>query len=217
MAATFGRKNAATASGQDDSTRRLAPSRPSQEADQARLGALYAQLSTAAPVEADRIAEPGLAVGARDEVDMMRAIGGNWEKYRDVWLKVRAGDSYPLSFSLAAALYSTPWLLYRKLYGYFFVVMAAQLALGYIIPNNGKYLSYAIGAFFGVYGKTLVVKRCAQLIDSINQMPISREDKARRIAKAGGVNLIGMLALLGAVALFILVVLALAASHVAKH
>jgi hypothetical protein len=215
MTATFGRRNAVAA--QPIMAPRAAVN-PWSDAQQGAMqtGALATRSAPdyARGLDAARAAEDILGIGlrgpggdAQEEVDMMRSIGGSWASYRAIWEKMRDGDSMPVSFSAAAFFFTTLWLLYRKLYAYAFMVLAANMALLYITASNVRFLSFGVAIFFGAFGKALVVKRSMDLVAMVNHLPMSREERARKIEKSGGVSIIAVVAFLVVIALIFMVFL----------
>lgn len=171
-APAFGRQRAAEA----------APSLPSM-----------ADLMRGASGGEDGAAPQGSAGGARagggaGEVDMMRAIGSNWPKYRDLWLTMRHSGGWAPSFSFGALFFGGVWLLYRRQWGWFFAVMILQIAISFVDLKSAWLSSLAIQGALGIFGKSLVLRAAMNRVDGIRSMGLSADDTARRIEKSGGVS-----------------------------
>jgi hypothetical protein len=166
-----------------------APSLPSQQP----LKFSYAELAGSESSGA------GLISG---EMEMMRYIGANWPKYRNLWHDMKGGSEFKISFSFAAFFLTFFWLLYRKLYAQAFAVFGLGAAFGFVAPKQVWLFNLAASAAFGLYGKSLVVQRAMKTVSNIKSMGLSNGEAALRIEKAGGTNLFAPLAMV--VAVFIL-------------
>lgn len=132
---------------------------------------------------------------AADETDMMRFIGANWPKYRELWRSMRLGGELRVSFSFAAFFFATLWLLYRKLYAYAFASFGLAFIAGFVAPKQGWIISLAIHIACGLFGKSLVVQRAMETIRNIRAMGMGGEGTTLRIERAGGTNWIAPAAL----------------------
>ncbi len=129
-------------------------------------------------------------------------IGANWRRYRPLWLEMRGAPGLKASRSLAAAIFSSLWLLYRKQYGVGAAILAAQSAMTYEAMEWSPVFDLAVAAFLARYGKSIVILGAMAAIDRVRAADRSPEISAIRIAGAGGVSLIapifGALVLAGA-------------------
>lgn len=188
--ATFGRRNAPTA-------QRVLPA---PAAARTTSPGRDIPLTYADPVTASA------GVFGVEETDMMRYIGANWPKYRDLWQETKGGSELKVSFSLAAFFLTTFWMLYRKLYAMAFATIGAMIAINFVAPKYAWVVNLSICVAAGLYGKALVVQRGIKTVDRIKDMGLSGEAQARRIEKAGGTNwaapisVLVVLFLIGAVA-----------------
>jgi hypothetical protein len=132
---------------------------------------------------------------AAGEMEMMRYIGANWPKYRDLWHEMRGGSELKLSFSFPAFFLTVFWMLYRKLYAQAFAVIGLGFAFSFVAPKRVWLFNIATSAAFGFFGKSLVVQRAMKTVVNIKNMGLSNGEAALRIEKAGGTNLFAPIAM----------------------
>ncbi len=165
------------------------------------IAAARAAYRDGAPFVADEPTRPA-AAEASDEAGMRDYFGSNWRRYRPLWLEMKGAPGLKPSRSLAAAVFSSLWLLYRKQYRVGAAILAAQAAMTYGAVEWSAVFDLAVAAFLARYGKSIVVLGAMAAIDRIRSAGLSRDITAIRIAGAGGVSLIapivGALALAGA-------------------
>jgi hypothetical protein len=125
-----------------------------------------------------------------DEADMRRYIGPNWPKYRDVWLAMKGEPSLVPSRSLAAAIFTSLWLLYRKRYMLALAVMALQVVAAFGLLDLGGLIDLAIAVILGRYGKSIVVRDGVAAIATIRSVTGAEDDVYLQIVRAGGTNII---------------------------
>jgi hypothetical protein len=157
----------------------------------ASLAARSAFLKGDSAWEADSEAAAGSAP-VDDEADMMRYIGPNWPRYRDLWLMKRG--AFAPSRSYAAAAFTSLWLLYRKRYALGLLVMAMQIGCAYAAPRFAIVADLAWATFLGRYGKSIVVRDGFAAIARIRSEAGPDGDARARISGAGGTSLIAPIA-----------------------
>ncbi len=146
-------------------------------------------------LESDAEPAPAGPSASRDEeADMRRYIGANWPGYRDLWLAMKDAPALAPSRCVAAAAFSSLWLLYRKRYGLGLMVMALQFGGAYAAPDFGALIDLAIALIFGRYGKAIVVRDGLAVIAGIRGEHGAADDARIRIARAGGTNVIAPIA-----------------------
>lgn len=170
-------------------------------------------IATPAISYAELMGSGNLGASSADEMDMMRFIGGNWPKYRDLWREMKGGGDLKVSFSIAGFFLTTFWMLYRKLYAAAFLSFAASIAFSFIAPKHTWVFTVALCLVTGLYGKALVIQRAIKTVDNIKSMGLSNGEAALRIERAGGVNLVAPLTMAG---LFFVIGLVAGAAVVAK-
>ncbi|MBK9081810.1 MAG: hypothetical protein IPL88_06865 [Rhizobiales bacterium] len=122
------------------------------------------------------------------EIDMMRVVGGNWQKYRGVWQKMRDGQPWPVSFSLAGLLFGSLWLLYRKQWGLVFLLIAGSIAIPFVDQNLSIGFNIATNVLCALLGKALIVKGAMGKAAAIRSIGYTPDEAARRLEKAGGTS-----------------------------
>jgi hypothetical protein len=144
------------------------------------------RLATAPVVESS----PALDLSSVDESDMKLAIGRNWAKYQQVWLNLDSG--FPeASFARAGLLFGELWLLYRKQYAAFFVMLLAQMAIAYVAPGNARWLNLSISVLIAVIGKWWITRSAALMVVRTRSLGLSEAETERRIQRQGGVSWVG--------------------------
>jgi hypothetical protein len=134
-----------------------------------------------------------------DDLDMRAYIGSNWRAYRPLWLKMKTAPGLRPSRSIAAALLTSIWLLYRKQYRLGAVILAALLAMTWAALEWSPVFDVVVAVFLGRYGKSIVVLKGISKIESIRAAAPTPKIAAMRIGGAGGSNFIA--AILGALLL----------------
>lgn len=162
------------------------------------IAAARAAFRDGAPSGAHEPSRPAAAEGSR-EAGMREYFGSNWRQYRPLWLEMKGAPGLKPSRSLAAAVFSSLWLLYRKQYRVGAAILAAQAATTYEAAQWSAVFDLAIAAFLARYGKSIVVLGAMAATDQIRSAGLSPDITAIRIAGAGRVNLIAPI--LGALAL----------------
>jgi hypothetical protein len=117
-------------------------------------------------------------------------IGPNWGKYRYLWSEMMSAPSLKASGSLAAAVFNSLWLLYRKQYWFGAAILAAQLAMTYQDEVWATMFDVAVAVFLGRYGKSVVLMGGAAAIARVRSAGISPEIAAIRLIRVGGISLI---------------------------
>lgn len=152
---------------------------------------------------------------AASEVEMMRFIGANWPKYRDMWLEMKHDATPRVGWSWAAFFLSDFWLFYRKQYAIAFCLLAIKIALAFMgFDGLSKILSLAVCGALGTYGKSLIVRRGMSTIGHIKALQLPPDMEARRIEKAGGASFAGPVMFI--VLLFVAGAILAGANHAAK-
>ena len=139
------------------------------------------------------------SVESGEDSDMRAYIGSSWGAYRPLWLKMKTGPGLRSSRSMAAALFTSLWLLYRKQYRLGAAILAAQMAMAWTAMEWSPVFDIVVAAFFGRYGKSIVLLRGISTIQRIRAAGLTPEIAAIRIGGAGGGNLFA--AVLGALLL----------------
>jgi hypothetical protein len=134
------------------------------------------------------------------EDDMRIYIGPNWGKYRSLWSEMKSAPSLKASASLAAAVFNSLWLLYRKQYWVGAAILAAQLAMTYQDEVWATMFDVAVAVFLGRYGKSVVLMGGAAAIAGVRSAGLSPEIAAIRLIRAGGISVIAPI--VGALILF---------------
>jgi hypothetical protein len=186
---TFGRRGAPAPRIQAPA----APARRMAAAAEPALAAPPPALSYADLMGSDHVG----AASSADEMDMMRYIGGNWPKYRDLWREMKGSSDLKISFSIAGFFLTTFWMLYRKLYAAAFLTFGAGMVFAFVAPKHAWLFNIAVCCVTGLYGKALVLQRAMKTVDNIKSMGLSNGEAALRFEKAGGTNLIAPLSIFG--------------------
>ena len=153
-----------------------------------RGGGQQTQYAAAAPMQ-----RPMAPVDAAvSETDMMRAIGGNWPKFRGVWQDMDGDpDSIQISFGVAPFFFNSLWLLYRKQYGWFFVFLAANIAIPFAIPEYKMFAQFALNLLCGLLGHWIVVSGAMKLVRNVRSSGCSNAEGTAMIERSGGTSLVG--------------------------
>lgn len=142
---------------------------------------------------------PAASAESSEDSDMRDYIGSNWRAYRPLWLKMKTAPGLTPSGSIAAALSTSIWLLYRKQYRLGAAILAAQMAMTWAALEWSPVFDLVVAAFLGCYGKSIVLLAGSSRIRSIRAAGLTPEIAAIRIGGAGGGSLIA--ATLGALLL----------------
>lgn len=108
-------------------------------------------------------------------------IQENPEYYLDKFSKMEVSGKQT-SWNWAAFLFTDAWLLYRKMYKWFFIVLFAQLLISLFIP----FLSIFAHILVGLYGNHLYKDHIEQLSTKGAMLPFDQQ-KAYK-AKYGGTS-----------------------------
>jgi hypothetical protein len=159
----------------------------------------------------------GVDVASVTVTDMELAIGPNWRKYDTLWPEVREGcirgQAAPIgSWSWAGFFFGGFWMLYRKQYSAFFVIMLLNLAIAFVIPAEGRALGFVVTLLVARYGKWWILRNATLMAARIRSLGSSDADTASNIRRQGGVNFVT--ALVGAVALIAVVGLVIAPAFI---
>jgi hypothetical protein len=199
--ATFGRKGVSPGMNRSGLSGRGDPSSLADSARAARpLPSMKSLLGEVGEQNAQSYSSSTTATNV-SEIDMMRAIGSNWTKYRDLW-QTMGSDKIAFGFSFSAFFLSGFWLLYRKMYGVFFATFALSVVANFAMPDGGaisSMVNFLIAAGLGAFGKSLVVARNRDMILRIDRLRLPPYDRDRRIEKAGGTSILAPLLFLGLV------------------
>ncbi len=157
----------------------------------AQVSAAYLETAAAAraafrdgdPLGADEPSGPALAEPS-EEAGMRDYIGANWRRYRPLWLEMKGAPGLKRSRSLAAGVFASLWLLYRKQYRIGAAILAAQAAMTYEAAAWSPVFDLAVAAFLARYGKSIVVLGAMAANDRIRSAGLSPDIAAIRIAGA---------------------------------
>lgn len=159
----------------------------------------YSSAAVPAPTTQDMQAK-GVAsavdMGSVSEADMKLAIGRNWPKYQALWASVReecmAGRWSPkISLSWPGFFFGAAWLLYRKQYSAFFVVIVTSMAISFAIPGHQQGVGIVVSVLISLFGKWWVARNAALMAARIRSLGYSEAETTHRIVRQGGVSCIG--------------------------
>ena len=187
--------------------KRVARPPPPPAVSRSEPTAAYLELAAAARATfrergAPDLESPGFRPAAADfaeDADMAAYIGSNWRAYRPLWLTMKPAPGLRPGHSLAAALFTGVWLLYRKQYLLGGAILAAQTAMTWFDLGWSPVFDLVLAAFFGRYGKSIVLLRGISTIERVRADGPAPDIAAIRIGGAGGGNPIA--AMLGALLL----------------
>jgi hypothetical protein len=182
----FGKRGAPA--GRAPPPRREVPSETFLAASEAARAAFVRGDSGSGPEAAPTPAGPAAALD--EEADMRRFIGANWAGYRHLYFAMKDAPGLAPSPSLAAAAFSSLWLLYRKRYALGLMVLALQFGGGYAAPDWGALIDLAAAFVFGRYGKAMVVRAGLAAVARIRGERDAPEEARQRIARAGGTTIV---------------------------
>ncbi len=121
------------------------------------------------------------ASSAVREADLALFVGKNAEKYLVKFRKFsRNGeDSFSATWHWPAFFFSFWWTLYRKLYGWAFLV----LFLGCV-----PYLGFLVMIAFGMSANYIYYRHAKKKLIEVKSLPASEVERTAAVARAGGVN-----------------------------
>ena len=145
------------------------------------------------------------------EEDLRAFVGPNADYYLQAWASVDPNVGLQaLRWNWPAFFLNVFWLLYRRMYKYFWITFAAFLGIGLLegmgeailnVPPGPRWfdlvINLAVACFFGVFGTWLYYRHATWTIAWTKAHHTSPE----AIANAGGVRWLWPLLLLGGVAL----------------
>jgi hypothetical protein len=160
------------------------------------------------PADMASVVGPAAHDLTREEVE---AFVGNkhsyyWRRWRRaVGGRVRAG------FNWAAFFFNFVWLLYRKMYREFFILVAAVFGVGVLhglvqsltgrnLDVVDKLTNIVVGVAIGMYGNSLYLRRARREIGKARTQELDPERRAALLRARGGTSWIALLlgiALLG--------------------
>ena len=145
------------------------------------------------------------------EEDVRAFVGPNADYYLAAWAKADPnGGLQALRWNWPAFFLSVVWLLYRRMYKYFWITFAALIGIGMIqalleailnIPPERHWLDVVVNlivaSFFGTFGSWLYYRHTMWTIGQVKAYHTSPE----AIARAGGVRWLWPVMILGAAVL----------------
>jgi len=135
--------------------------------------------------------EPDAASGAAsrpagDEADLRAYLGPAFLRYEELWRRCGGAPGLRSSLSWPAAIFGGLWLLYRKVYLFGAVVVAAQallLTLPFVWARVGE---LAIAAALNRYGKSIVLMAAWRKVRALRGASGTPGAAERAIEAAGG-------------------------------
>lgn len=105
-------------------------------------------------------------------------------------------DEGKISWNWCAFLVPGAWLLYRKMYKYFIVLLCVSLAISslelLVSGHASEIISYitsiAIGVCGGLFGDKLYYSRIKKLVAADDESAASEEQRTESVQKYGGVS-----------------------------
>ena len=119
-------------------------------------------------------------------------IGKNDQYYTNKFFEMRVVGK-DTSWNWAAFLWPAFWCIYRKMYFYGFGLLILQYVLNFAYLF-GDLLNGAIGIAFGLYANHIYMQHIEQLLSK--SMNLMGDQKQNHINKHGGVNLMGLIAVI---------------------
>jgi hypothetical protein len=109
--------------------------------------------------------------------------------YLTKWYNMKMAAS-SVSWNWPAFLFSSIWMLYRKMYAYGFALLAGNLLLNVILKDTpfDSIFGIAISIASGVLGNKIYNIHVTKKITKIKSVSSDSEMASRRIAYSGGVN-----------------------------
>ncbi|QLY80838.1 DUF2628 domain-containing protein [Clostridium intestinale] len=110
--------------------------------------------------------------------------------YLTKWYNMKMAAS-SVSWNWPAFLFSSIWMLYRKMYAYGFALLAGNLLLNVILKDTpfDSIFGIAISIASGVLGNKIYNIHVTKKITKIKSVSSDSEMASRRIAYSGGVNI----------------------------
>ena len=110
--------------------------------------------------------------------------------YLTKWYNMKMAAS-SVSWNWPAFLFSSIWMLYRKMYAYGFALLAGNLLLNVILKDTSfdSIFGIAISIASGVLGNKIYNIHVTKKITEIKSVSSDSEMASRRIAYSGGVNI----------------------------
>jgi hypothetical protein len=110
--------------------------------------------------------------------------------YLTKWYNMKMAAS-SVSWNWPAFLFSSIWMLYRKMYAYGFALLAGNLLLNVILKDTpfDSIFAIAISIASGVLGNKIYNIHVTKKITEIKSVSSDSEMASRRIAYSGGVNI----------------------------
>lgn len=110
--------------------------------------------------------------------------------YLTKWYNMKMAVS-SVSWNWPALLFSSIWMLYRKMYAYGFGLLAVNLLLNYLLSDGyGFIINIVLAIASGILGNKLYNIHVTKKIREIKATSTDSEMASRRIAYAGGVNIV---------------------------
>jgi hypothetical protein len=110
--------------------------------------------------------------------------------YLTKWYNMKMAAS-SVSWNWPAFLFSSIWMLYRKMYAYGFALLAGNIFLNVILKDTpfDSIFGIAISIASGVLGNKIYNIHVTKKITEIKSVSSDSEMASRRIAYSGGVNI----------------------------
>ncbi len=143
--------------------------------------------------------------------DVIRAfVQKNADYYITKWKLMAATDS-KVSWNWPAFLFGGFWMLYRKMYLYFFILLFVSFIVG-IIPFLSLILGLALWIGLGVFGNYLYAKFTYEKLMKLKLIHKDEESLKLAASQAGGTSVLAVaIALAIFIGLYILAIIAIIA------
>lgn len=138
--------------------------------------------------------------------------------YLTKWYNMKMASS-SVSWNWPAFFFSSIWMLYRKMYAYGFGLLGINILLNILLKDSsiGSIISFAISIATGILGNKLYKEYATKKIREIKNISSDTEMSSRRIAYAGGVNIVIPIivgVIYGLLLLFLIIIAVVAYSYV---
>lgn len=137
------------------------------------------------------------------EEDLRTFVGPNADYYLQAWSKIDPnGGPQPTRWNWPAFFFNLLWLLYRRMYKYFWIAFGTlfvlgilqvvlQLSWGYEVQWPGIVLNLGVCIAFGILGNWMYYRHALRTIGQVN----TYHDGADAIVRAGGVRIVWVIIL----------------------
>ena len=151
--------------------------------------------------QAEAASAPAMIVGAESEDELRAFIGPNWEYYLPHFAEADPGSGpQKLGWNWAAFFLNLGWLLYRRMFAYFWAATGILLVLSFLagflallvmgVDANppgwiDRLVNIAVACFVGAFGNWLYYRH---VLKKLGQVRETGADRPGAIARAGGVS-----------------------------